>query len=112
MANICQHGLHKQNEQIHEQQQYVNDPIGLLAAEIVACAVDDWRMLIKKKAWLPSVIASSSCNFGELRSFFNSQWCELLLHKCEIDPQRILQILEAELQEAKREYEKGKDGKK
>ena len=90
---------------------YINNPTGMLAAEIVAKAVEDWRMLIQQKAWLPSVPISQQCNFDEIRNFLRSQWCELLLLPCEMDQQKILEILEAELQEAQQKHEERKDGK-
>ena len=90
---------------------YINNPVGMLAAEIVAQAVEDWRTLVKKKAWLPSVPVSTHCNFNDIRSFLRSEWCELLLLPCEMDAQRILQILEEELREAQRKDEEGKDEK-
>lgn len=71
----------------------------LLAYEIVAFAVDDWRKLIRRKAWKKSTIAH--CNFRELRKFFRSEWCMFLLQGCSIEPKEILARLEEELQAAK-----------
>lgn len=81
----------------------------LLAADIVSRAVEDWRLLIKKKAWnyTPSRKATDSipnkhCNFKELRIFFKSDWCDALcsLISENICKETILKILEQELKEA------------
>ena len=80
---------------------YENDPVGLLAATIVIQAVVDWRELVKRKAWRDKD-PSRYCNFEELRKFFKSEWCAFLLLKFEVDPERILEILEAELASAMR----------
>ena len=81
----------------------------LLASEIVSKAVEDWRLLIKKKAWnyAPSQkkscpIPNKECNFNELRLFFKSDWCDALCSLiCEdICKETILKILEQELKEA------------
>lgn len=84
--------------------QPVSNPIGMMAAEIVAGAIDDWRRLVKEKAWLDE-IPSRYCNFDELRSFFKSEWCEFLMQNFSMQPHELLQLLEKELQEAKRKGE-------
>lgn len=78
---------------------YENDPLGLFAAEIVMHAITDWRWLIKEKAW-QNEEEKPLCNFTELRAFFNSEWCAFLLEKWSMESTRILELLEAELQEA------------
>jgi hypothetical protein len=83
----------------------VNDPMQLLAAEIVVHAITDWRALVRSRAWEDDY-PSRRCNFDELRIFFNSEWCEFLLQGFDMDPVRILDILEAELQAAKLQAEK------
>lgn len=91
----------------------VSDPVGLLAAEIVISAVNDWRDLIKAKAWLNDGIGNKWCNFYELRQFFRSDWCGFLMQGMDnIEPTRLLAILEAELQEAKAKYERERKNKK
>lgn len=82
--------------------EYENDPVGLLAAEIVIFAIKDWRELVQKEAWLHREY-SPQCNLTELREFFRGRWCAVLLQKWDIDPERILEMLEAELQQAMRE---------
>lgn len=82
----------------------VSDPAGMLAAEIVAGAVEDWRGLVKQKAWL-NAYPSRVCNFNELRIFFKSEWCEFLMQNFSMQPTELLQLLEKELEEAKRRYD-------
>lgn len=80
---------------------YENDPIGLLAAEIVIHAVADWRELVKAGKWddpAPQV----RCNFDELRVFFKSEWCDFIMHKFDMSPETLLAMLEEELAEAQR----------
>lgn len=79
----------------------VNDPYQLLAAGIVIHAIDDWRSLVKKRAWDRQRVYK--CSFDELRNFFNSSWCELLMQRFEITPQHILAKLEKELAAAMKE---------
>lgn len=80
-----------------------------LGVEIVHRAVLDWRLLIQSKAWkrekllpednsgkLPTVY----CNFKELRRFFKSDWCELILTGAGVTKETILNKLEKELAEA------------
>ena len=73
----------------------------MLAAQIVAMAIEDWRGLIKEKAWLDKWQHKLK-NFTEIRQFFGSKWCELLMSFMEITPAEILQKLEQELEEAKK----------
>ena len=82
---------------------------GLLASEILSKAVDDWRLLIKRKAWLfvPSFnttdpIPNKECNFTELRNFFKSDWCDALCYLVSdnVCKETILKILEKELEDA------------
>lgn len=80
---------------------YENDPVALLCSEIVIHAIVDWRMLIKSRAYLEP-LPNANCNFDELRAFFKSSWCEFIMQKFEISTLRILEILEEELEEAKR----------
>lgn len=85
------------------------------ALEIVNRAVLDWRLLIDAKAWkcadLKPVenngkVPNKYCNFAELRKFFKSEWCELILDANGTVPaDRILAILERELADAKAEDE-------
>ncbi len=86
-----------------------------LALEIVNRAVTDWRLLIQAKAWkckrmyqtqggferLPSY----RVNFKELRRFFKSEWCDNLLVSTDaaITAEKILAVLERELEEAMEE---------
>jgi hypothetical protein len=84
--------------------QPVSNPSGMMAAEIVAGAIDDWRSLIKQKAWLDAN-PSRFCNFDELRIFFNSEWCEFLMQNFSMQPHELLKLLEKELKEAKRKGE-------
>lgn len=79
--------------------EYENDPIGLLAAEIVIFAIKDWRELVNKKAWTRREY-SPRCNLTELREFFRGEWCAFLVHRWNVAPERILEMLEAELQQA------------
>ena len=76
------------------------NPYQNLAHEIIIKAVDDWRQLIVAKAWEEKYCLKSN-NFIELRQFFNSEYCELLLVGEDITPVDILRQLENELAEAK-----------
>lgn len=75
---------------------FESEPEKLLAAHIVIHAIEDWRELVKHKAWNKETRAHL-CNFTELRAFFNSDWCNFLLQDLSVDPARILEMLEAEL---------------
>lgn len=94
---------------IANQAYVVDDPNALLAAEIVIAAIEDWRYLTKKKQW--DEIPSCYCNFEELRIFFKSDWCGFLMQNFDIAPERILEILERELREAKAQDEQKKKRK-
>ena len=102
MANICKRGKSIQREMPRSQP--VSNPYGMMAAEIVAGAIDDWRGLIKRKAWLDAEVEHNR-NFAELRSFFNSEWCVFLMQNFSMQPHELLQLLEKELLEAKRKDE-------
>ena len=83
-----------------------------LGLEIVNRAVLDWRLLISAKAWkckelIPAQgwnekIPSKNCNFAELRRFFKGKWCDTILVStgASITAEKILKILERELEEA------------
>lgn len=75
-----------------------------LAAEIVIHAVSDWRELVKKQAWLG--YQRHNCNFDELRVFFKSEWCAFLMKDFAVEPERLLEVLEAELKEAQLQQER------
>lgn len=87
-----------------------SDPYGLLAVTIVMHAIYDWRFLVKARAW-ESDHTSRYCNFDELRNFFKSDWCGMLLIKTEWEAERILEILEAELQAAMQQPKKKRKGR-
>lgn len=94
-----------------------------LAMEIVYYAVLDWRRLVKSKAWKKDhrqrtynywQIPSVRCNFDEIRDFFRSGWCDTILTTAQVSTssERILELLEAELEEAKKADEKRERRKK
>ncbi|NLJ82315.1 MAG: hypothetical protein GX330_04220 [Bacteroidales bacterium] len=68
-----------------------------MASAIVRQAVDDWRRLIRLKRQTCNV-TEINISFVEIRQFFNSEYCNVLL---EIDPLIILEQLEKELREAR-----------
>ena len=70
-----------------------------LAVGIVVKAVEDWRTLIAARAWADGDELPYK-SFAELREFFNSEYCELLLCHSTIKPVDILRHLEKELSEA------------
>ena len=106
MARVRGRGCYSTKRELSESK-YVSNPIGLLAAQIVVYAVNDWRDLIKAKAWLDERTTKKHCNFYELRKFFRSDWCAFLMQDMDnIEPSRLLAILEAELDEAKAKYER------
>lgn len=83
-----------------------------LSLEIVKYAVFDWRRLVASKAWECEKFRSArhvwqvpncQCNFTELRRFFESEWCDFILSTNQVATtgERILRLLEAELEEAK-----------
>lgn len=75
-------------------------PSKILAHEIILKAVDDWRRLIIVRAWEDKYCLKSN-NFIELRQFFRSEWCALLMTGDSLTPADILRQLEKELAEAK-----------
>jgi hypothetical protein len=77
-----------------------DDGYSLLAAEIVIHAIDDWRTLISRRAWAGHMVYFN--NFEELRRFFQSEWCDFLMQNFDVEPDALLQLLEKELEEAKR----------
>ncbi len=72
-----------------------------LTTAIVERAVKDWRILISK-----NITKTTRCgmkiSFRELRQFFKSDWCRLLI---ETDPLIILEQLEKELRDAREKGE-------
>ena len=80
--------------------EYENDPVGLLAAEIIIHAITDWRDLVRTRAW-ENKYQSKSKNFDELRAFFKGEWCEFLMQNFDIESEAVLDLLESELAEAK-----------
>lgn len=82
-----------------------------LAAEIVIHAIEDWRNLVRARAWLDE-FQKANCNFDELRAFFTGEWCEFLMQNFDITPAAVLDLLEAELAEAKRQPPKAKKHRK
>lgn len=77
-----------------------DDGYSLLAAEIVIHAIDDWRALIARRAWAGHMVYFN--NFDELRRFFTSEWCDFLMQNFDFEPDALLQLLEKELEEAKK----------
>ena len=88
-----------------------------LGVAILNQAVQDWRNLMRAKAWkysepLPQMggvekLPSPRCNFGELRAFFKGKWCDTILAGTgvHIEGEGILKLLEDELAEAIRKDE-------
>ena len=91
-----------------------------LALEVVKYAVFDWRRLVSTRAWENEKFKSPrhiwqvpncQCNFDELRRFFRGEWCDFILraHQASTTGERILRLLEEELEAAKAEAsEKGR----
>ena len=88
---------------------YENDPVSLTAAQIVIHAIADWRELVKGKAWLAKY-PNRNRNFNELRLFFKGDWCAFLMSGFDVEPSRILEILEKELAEAMQKDQSRKGG--
>ena len=80
-------------------------PEGRLSVAVFNMAAVDWRRLVRHKAWKKA--PSARCNFTELRQFFHSERAQLLSSFCEeLTPERMLHLLEEELEEAMAEEEK------
>jgi hypothetical protein len=80
---------------------------GNLARGIVLMAIEDWRKLIKAKAYRNERPRFENnkyglVTFGELRNFLGSDWCDHLLDSCEgdVSGKYILRMLEDELEDA------------
>ena len=111
MASLSKRGA--KSVAVKEPPHYVSDPNALMAAEIIVGTINDWRLLIKSKAWLDTEHGSKYCNFDELRNFFRGDWCGFLMQKWEsIDQTRLLQLLEEELQEAIKQHNAKRKGEK
>ena len=109
MASLNKRG--QKSVAVKEAPQYISDPNALMAAEIIVGAINDWRLLIKSKAWRDTTRNDKWCNFDELREFFRSDWCGFLMQKWEsIDQTRLLQLLEDELQEAIKQHNAKRKG--
>lgn len=91
-------------DRIINEQRSVNgdEAIQLLAAAIIKGAVEDWRRLIKRRAWEKETSGIGKVTFDEIRNFFNSGWCGFLMNGMTIKPETILIKLEEELKEAKK----------
>jgi hypothetical protein len=91
---------------------HVTNPTDLMAVAIVIQAIEDWRSLIKQKAWHDKC-QQTEYSFAGLRNFFKGDWCAFLMLDFELEPERILEHLEIELQSAMRkertDNERGKD---
>ena len=75
-----------------------------VAAEIIIQSVEDWRWLVKHKKW--DVATMTPCgSFDEIRQFFKGEWCAFIMQFFPVDPERILEMLEDELQEARAKEE-------
>ena len=80
-------------------------PIDRLRLAIIHRAVLDWDTLVRGKAWLGEQLyfnqALDKFNFTELRGFFKSDWCEMLMQNSEsYKPMTMLEILEQRLDKA------------
>lgn len=85
---------------------FYSNGIEALACEIVVQAIEDWKMLIRRKAWengdwIDDASKGLVMGFQELRVFFRSDWCELLLTGTEMTGDGILASLEDMLEAAK-----------
>ena len=79
-----------------------------LAVTIIINAAQDWRLRIRRKTWL--LYQSEYDGFDDLRAFFRSDWCNLLAGN--FCTRTLLEVLELELAEAKRQcMKKGKTAK-
>lgn len=90
------------------------DPYHRLAAEIIIAAIEDWRQLIDNRAWETDKYCNTRAymTFEALRRFFKSDWCDFLAQFFNIEPARIMEQLEKELQEAKAKEQTGKKKKR
>lgn len=89
----------------------IDDPYRRIAAEIIIGAISDWRLLIEKRAWDKSYLRLHDGNlltFEAIRRFFNGEWCEFLMQFFSVEPARVLEQLEKELQEAMADEEAGR----
>lgn len=68
----------------------------ILSAAIIEKAVEDWRLLVKTGR-THADLNGEKVSFRELREFFKSDWCALLMHGMEITPEQVLDRLEKEL---------------
>lgn len=76
-----------------------DNPVNCLLGAIVEKAIDDWRDLIRSRAWLDEN-PNRWCSFDELRYFFKSEWGAFVMQNFCIEPEYVLERLEAELREA------------
>lgn len=71
------------------------DPYTMLACGIIEQAVLDWKSLcdrnLGKRVRVPATV-----NFGELKTFFRSEWCDVLVQDSSYSPIRMLKRLESE----------------
>ena len=72
------------------------DRTDILSAAIIEKAVEDWRMLVKTGKTHAN-LNGGKVSLPELRQFFKSGWCALLMHGMEITPEQVLHRLEQEL---------------
>lgn len=95
-ADTAADGRHEANKK--------DDGYALLAAEIVVHAIADWRQLVAMREWNGHRVYGK--NFDELRRFFQSEWCDFLMMNFDFEPDALLQLLEKELEEAKKKEQK------
>ena len=110
MASIGKNEHKDDPMNVYLKNQIEDDPVGLLIAAIVIRAVDDWRELIRQRSWLAK--APRQVNFDELRNFFKSDWCDFLMLKFNVEPARVLDLLETELRDAMQREERKRKGRK
>lgn len=84
-----------------------DDPHKLLLAAVITQAVNDWRALIEKKAWIEKKPVMYG-NFDELRGFFESEWFDCIMQCFNTDAQSVLSQMEKELQEAMQRHARAK----
>ena len=80
----------------------IDDPYRRLAAEIIIAAIEDWRKLIDRQAWVNDKYCNARAymSFEAIRRFFKGDWCAFLMMYFNIEPERVLEQLEKELHEA------------